>query len=174
MPGKKDLTEHQIREQYIDPHLDLAGWKLDVNLGVEVRLTPGPVLYARPGLPIAVVEAKDNKHTVRAGMQQALAYAEMIDAPFAFSSNGDAFFEHDRTGTRTPVEDEIPLTSFPTPAELWQRYAAWKGLTGEVTRAIEQPYHEDTSGREPRYYQIRAINRVVEAIARGRSRALLV
>ena len=86
MPGKKDLTEQQIREQYIDPHLDLAGWKLDVNLGVEVRLTPGPVvvqgagsirgeerradyvLYARPGLPIAVVEAKDNKHTVRAGM----------------------------------------------------------------------------------------------------------
>ena len=98
----------------------------------------------------------------------------MIDAPFAFSSNGDAFFEHDRTGKRTPVEDEIPLTSFPTPAELWQRYADWKGLTGELTRVIEQPYHEDTSGREPRYYQVRAINRVVEAIARGRARALLV
>jgi type I restriction enzyme R subunit len=189
--SKKLLTEQQIREQYLDPELSRAGWTLHDNLAVEVRLTPGPVLvqgqssirgeerradyvlYAQPNLPIAVVEAKDNKHSVRGGMQQALVYAEMLDAPFVFSSNGDAFFEHDRTGTRTPVEREIPLTAFPSPAALWQRYAVWKGIAGPAP-AVEQPYHEDQGGRSPRYYQVRAINRAVAAIAAGRPRALLV
>ncbi len=192
MAGKKHLNEQQIREQYVDPELERVGWKLDVNLGVEVRLTPGAVivqgrgsirgeerradyvLYSGSGLPLAIVEAKDNKHSVRAGMQQALAYAEMIDAPFAYSTNGDAFFEHDRTRVQGPIEQEIPLTAFPTPDELWRRYAAWKGLSGAVARAVEQPYHEDAGGRTPRYYQTRAINRAVEAIAGGQPRALLV
>src|SRR5690606_26316359 len=125
-------------------------------------------------LPLAVIEAKDETHSVGAGMQQALAYAEMLDVPFAFSTNGRAFLFHDRTVQSPEVEREIPLSAFPSPEELWRRYCAWKGIEGEAERIAAQDYYRDGSGKTPRYYQLVAINRVVEAIARGQRRILLV
>jgi type I restriction enzyme R subunit len=133
------------------------------------------VLYARPNVPIAVVEAKQAKFSVGYGMQQALTYAEMLDAPFAISSNGDGFLIHDRTGFTLPVERELQLTEFPSLDELWPLYQQWKGLAApEAVKLIEQPFYTDGSGREPRYYQRVAINRAVEAIAKGQQRVLLV
>ncbi len=107
-------------------------------------------------------------------MQQALRYAEMLDLPFAFSSNGDAFLFHDRTGQSVPVESPVALDAFPAPADLWTRFCAWKNITPDVEAAIEVPYYDDGSGKSPRYYQVTAINRTVEEVARGRNRLLLV
>jgi type I restriction enzyme, R subunit len=133
------------------------------------------VLYARSNVPIAVVEAKQAKHSVGHGMQQALAYAEMLDAPFAISSNGEGFLIHDRTGLTQPVERELQLDAFPTLDELWPLYQQWKGLAAPAAvKLIEQPFHTDGSGREPRYYQRVAINRAIEAVAKGQQRVLLV
>ena len=132
------------------------------------------ILFYKPNIPIAVVEAKDNNHSVGAGMQQALEYAEILDVPFAYSSNGDAFLEHDRTGTGGTVEREIPLDQFPTPEELWARYRAAKGYTAAQEAVATQDYYDDGSGKTPRYYQLIAINRTVDAIARGENRILLV
>jgi len=192
---KKQLTETDIRTKYITPAilgLNGAKWDVMTQLREEAYLTKGRVivrgktvergiarkadylLFYQPNLPIAVVEAKDNKHSVGAGMQQALEYAEMLDLPFAYSSNGDAFLEHDRTGQGEAVTREIPLDQFPTPAELWQRYCAWKGLSDAQTAITTQPYYDDGSGKSPRYYQINAINKTVEAIAQGNDRILLV
>src|SRR5262249_19973712 len=128
----------------------------------------------KSGIPIAVIEAKDNNYSVGAGMQQALEYAETLDLPFAYSSNGDAFLEHDRTGTATTVETEIPLDQFPSPEELWKRFSVVKGYTPAQERVTTQEYYDDGSGKTPRYYQLIAINRTVEAIARGENRILLV
>jgi type I restriction enzyme R subunit len=133
------------------------------------------VLYYAPNLPIAVIEAKDNNHSLGGGMQQALGYAETLDIPFAFSSNGDGFLMHDRTGQRTPIEQELALDEFPGPEDLWQRYCCWKGIASTEKRAtVETPYYDDGSGKAPRYYQVNAINRTIEAIAKGRNRILLV
>lgn len=132
------------------------------------------VLFYEPNLPLAIVEAKDNNHSLGDGMQQALEYAEILDIPFAYSSNGDAFLEHDRTATSGTVTREIPLDQFPSPAELWQRYCAAKGMTPQQQEVTTQPYYDDGSGKMPRYYQIVAINRTVEAIAQGQNRILLV
>jgi type I restriction enzyme R subunit len=108
-------------------------------------------------------------------MQQALAYAELLDAPFAISSNGDGFLLHDRTGFTLPVERELSLNEFPTLEMLWPLYQQWKGLTDpNAVKLVEQPYYSDGSGRAPRYYQRVAINRAIEAIAKGQQRALLV
>ena len=128
----------------------------------------------KPGIPIAVIEAKDNNYAVGAGMQQALEYAEILDVPFAYSSNGDAFLEHDRTGTGGTVEREFPLDQFPSPEDLWARYRAAKGYTAAQEAVTTQDYYDDGSGKTPRYYQLIAINRAVEAIARGENRILLV
>src|ERR671912_832196 len=125
------------------------------------------LLYYKPGIPIAVIEAKDNNWSVGAGMQQALAYAEILDLPFAYSSNGDAFLEHDRTGGGASVEREIPLEEFPSPDDLWKRFSAAKGYTPEQEIVTTQGYYDDGSGKTPRYNQLIAINRTVEAIARG-------
>lgn len=192
---KKQLTETDIRTKYITPAIVSDGvgqWDKMTQLREEAYLTKGRVivrgktvdrgkarkadylLFYQPNLPIAVVEAKDNNHSVGDGMQQALEYAEMLDLPFAYSSNGDAFLEHDRTGNSNPVTREIPLDQFPTPAELWQRYRAWKGLTDDEAAITTQPYYDDGSGRSPRYYQMNAINKTVEAIAQGENRILLV
>ena len=123
------------------------------------------VLYARPDVPIAVVEAKQAKFSVGHGMQQALAYAEMLDAPFAISSNGEGFLLHDRTGLTQPTERELSLAEFPSLDELWQLYQQWKGLAEPAAvKLAEQPFHTDGSGKEPRYYQRVAINRAIEAI----------
>lgn len=189
---KKSLTEQDIRSKFISPAIHAAGWDAMRQVREEVQLTNGRVivkgkltgradgkradyvLYHRPDLPLAVVEAKDNAHSVGAGMQQALGYAELLDAPFIFSSNGDGFLFHDRTGLSTPVETELALDEFPPPDELWRRYRAWKGLDAERERVVTQDYYTDGSGKEPRYYQRVAINRAVEAVAHGQNRILLV
>ena len=189
---KKSLSERDLCTKFITPALSRAGWDLLAQVREEVTFTKGRVivkgrlrsrgevrradylLYFKPHIPLAVVEAKDNKHTVSAGMQQALAYAEALDIPFVFSSNGDAFHSHDRTVIAGPVEKELPLDAFPSPYELWQRYCAWKGLTKQQQQIVTQDYYTDGSGKAPRYYQRIAINRTVEAIEKGQDRILLV
>jgi type I restriction enzyme R subunit len=190
---KKQLTETDIRTKFITPAIaQAAGWDLQTQILEERYLTKGRVivrgktirrgeakkadyvLYYKPNLPIAVVEAKDNNHAVGAGMQQALEYARMLDVPFAYSSNGDGFLEHDRTGSGDGVERELPLDGFPSPEQLWARLCAAKGIKPAQRQVVEQDYYSDGSGRMPRYYQNVAINRVVEAVARGQNRLLLV
>ncbi|MDW8332500.1 MAG: DEAD/DEAH box helicase family protein, partial [Cyclobacteriaceae bacterium] len=133
------------------------------------------ILYYKPNIPVAIIEAKDNNHSVGAGIQQALSYAEILDIPCAFSSNGDGFLFHDRTATDGNIETEIGLDNFPTPEVLWQKYKKYKGIeTPEAERIVAQDYYFDGTNRKPRYYQQIAINRTVEAIANGRNRILLV
>ena len=190
---KKSLTEADIRTKYITPAItEKAGWDVHTQLREEVHLTDGPlmvrgneakrgkgkradyVLYHKPNLPLAVVEAKDNNHSIGDGMQQALGYAEMLGVPFAFSSNGDGFLFHDGTVTDGEVERELPLNEFPTPDELWQRYCQWKGIAEKELPIVTQDYHSDGSDKTPRYYQLNAINNTIEAIAKGQNRILLV
>jgi type I restriction enzyme R subunit len=193
--NKKALTEADIRTKFITPAIVGEGekkWDVMTQLLEECYFTKGRVivrgktvkrgeakkadyiLFYKPNIPIAVVEAKDNNHTVGAGMQQALEYAEILDVPFAYSSNGDAFLEHDRTATDGVVEREILLDQFPTPDDLWARYSAAKGYTATQETVTTQDYYYDGSGKSPRYYQLVAINRTVDAIARGEKRILLV
>ena len=190
---KKALSERDICTKYITPALvEKAGWNLMTQIREEVTFTKGKVLvrgkltsrgetkradyilYYKPNIPIAVIEAKDNKHGVGDGMQQALRYAEILGVPFAYSSNGDGFIEHDRTYTGSQVERELPLDKFPSPEELWQRYCAWKGIEQVQNPIVTQDYYSDGSGKQPRYYQLIAINRTIEAIAKGENRILLV
>lgn len=196
---KHQLSERDICTKFITPAILQAGWQQN-QFREEVNLTDGRVmvrgkmaarikkpeakggpkradyvLYAKPNVPIAIVEAKQAKFSVGHGMQQALTYAEMLDAPFAISSNGEGFLLHDRTGLTQPVEREISLTEFPSFADLWPLYQQWKGLAEpEAVKLVEQPFHTDGSGKEPRYYQRVAINRSIEAIAKGQQRILLV
>ena len=132
------------------------------------------ILYYKPNMPLAVIEAKDNNHSVGDGIQKALDYAEVLNIPFVFSSNGDGFVFHDRTGLSTSREKNLSLDEFPSPAELWARYLTWKGLTPEAEEVVLQRYHYDGSGKTPRYYQVNAINATIEAIAKGQNRILLV
>ena len=189
---KKSLSERDICTKFITPAIQQAGWDIQKQVREEVSFTKGRiivrgklhsrgeakradyVLYHQPSVPIAVIEAKDNKHSLGAGMQQAQGYADALDVPFVFSSNGDGFLFHDRTGTGAQLETELSLQQFPSPDELWQRYCQWKGLEGESREKVEAPYYDDGSGRIPRYYQTNAINRTVEAVARGQDRILLV
>lgn len=192
---KKQLSETDIRTRFITPAIVGTGtpkWDLRTQVLEERYFTKGRVivrgksvsrgeakkadyiLFVRPNLPIAVVEAKDNNHSIGAGMQQALEYAEILDVPFAYSSNGDGFLEHDRTGTGAAVERELALEEFPTPAELWERYCKWKGYTTAQRSIVTQDYFSDDPRKMPRYYQHVAINRTVDAIARGENRILLV
>ncbi len=176
--SKKDLSETDIRTKFITPAVVSAGWDLLTQIREEVALTAGKVLvkgskhkrgpakyadyllYYRPNLPIAVIEAKDNNHAVGDGMQQALGYADMHGGlPFVFSSNGDGFLFHDRTVTAGDVESELALDGFPSPETLWQRYCAWKGLDESAQQVIAQDYYVDAGGKAPRYYQLNAINR---------------
>ncbi len=189
---KKSLTERDICTRYITPALVKAGWDLHSQIREEVNITKGRVLvkgmavtratpkfadyilYYSSNLPLAVVEAKDNNHSIGAGMQQALGYADMMDIPFVFSSNGDGFLLHDRSGNYEPMEREFALGEFPRPEELWRRYRAWKGLDDKKEKIVTQNYYFDELGKAPRYYQMNAINRTVEAIANGQNRILLV
>lgn len=132
------------------------------------------ILYYRPNIPIALIEAKDNNHPVGGGLQQALEYAATLDIPFVFSSNGDAFLFHDRTGLSDPRETELSLRAFPSPEQLWQQYRRWKRVPPSQEEVILQDFHDDGSGKEPRYYQRIAINKTLEAIAKGQNRLLLV
>lgn len=196
---KYQLSERDICTKFITPAIQDAGWEQH-QFREEVNLTDGRVivrgklasriknpyaqggpkradfvLYGRPNVPIAVVEAKQAKFSVGHGMQQALAYAEMLDAPFAISSNGDGFLLHDRTGLTQPIERDLSLTEFPSLNDLWPLYQQWKGLAeASAVKLIEQPFYSDGSGKEPRYYQRVAINRAIEAIAKGQQRVLLV
>ena len=190
---KKKLSERDICSKFITPAITNAGWDLHTQIREEVGFTKGRIivrgkmhargekkradyiLYYKSNIPIAIIEAKDNSHNVGAGMQQGLNYAETLGIPFVFSSNGDAFLMHDRTGLAIKTEEELALTEFPSPTELWQRYCSWKGIATEQARqTIEMPYYDDGSGRNPRYYQASAINNTIEAIARGQQRVLLV
>ena len=190
--NKHMLSERDICTRYLVPALVRAGWDLHRQVREEVTFTRGRVivrgklhsrgqarradfiLYHQPNLPLAVIEAKVSTLPVGAGMQQALDYADALGVPFVFSSNGDGFLFHDRTGTGAQVETLLTLDQFPGPDELWRRYCQWKGLDGPAQTRVEAPYHDDGSGRLPRYYQLNAINRTVEAIASGRNRVLLV
>ena len=189
---KRGLSERDICTKFITPALRRAGWDEMSQIREEVSFTKGRIivrgklvtrgrakradyiLYFKPNIPIAVIEAKDNSHSVGDGMQQALDYAETLNVPFAFSSNGDGFVFHDRTGASTPLEPNLPLEGFPSPTDLWARYRAWKGLTPEAEKIVLQDYFDDGSGKTPRYYQANAINATIEAIAKGQDRILLV
>ncbi len=189
---KRDLSERDICTKFITPALRGAGWDEMSQLREEVSFTDGRItvrgrlvsrgkrkradyiLDFKPNIPIAAIEAKDNTHSVGDGMQQALDYAETLNIPFAFSSNGDGFVFHDRTGASTPRETNLALDAFPSPADLWARYRAWKGLTPEAEEIVLQDYFEDAAGKTPRYYQINAVNAAIEAIAKGQDRILLV
>jgi type I restriction enzyme R subunit len=192
--NKKSLSERDICTKFITPSLVAAGWNLDTQIREEVGFTDGRIyvrgkihargakkradhiLYYKPNIPLAIIETKDNNHTVGAGMQQALGYAKPLDVPFVFSSNGDGFLFHDKTVKSGPIETELALNAFPSPEQLWQKYKAFKGISDDLDRIVAQDYFSDGSNRSPRYYQQIAINRTVEAIARhqGNNRHLLV
>ena len=188
--SKKQMTEEDIKLNYITPAI-LKGWKGHITM--ETKITDGRInirgnivarskpkfvdymLYLNDGKPIAVVEAKDNNHSVSHGLQQAMTYAQMMDLPFAYSSNGDAFYEHNFL---TGHEQQIALDKFPTQDELVARYYAelngGKGISDLEKKIVSQPYYSSQSTYPPRYYQRNAVNRTVEAIARGQQRLLLV
>lgn len=186
------MTETDIRTKYITPSIQSAGWNIQKQIREEVHFTDGRIivkgetvkrakgkkadyiLYYKSNLPIAIIEAKDNNHTVGDGMQQGLDYAEILDIPFIYSSNGDGFLEHDKTVIEGKVERELSMSQFPTPEELYQRYRIWKGLTEQEEEIINQDYYYSPNGKTPRYYQEIAVNRVVESIAKGKNRQLLV
>ena len=189
---KKSLSERDICTKFITPALEKSGWDKMAQIREEVTFTAGRVivrgkliargkakradyiLYFKPHIPIAVIEAKDNTHTVGGGMQQALAYGEILDIPFVYSSNGDAFLEHDRTVASSKPEKELNLNVFPSPDELWNRYCVYKGIDDSGKQVVTQDYYFDATGKAPRYYQSIAINRTIEAIAKGQNRVLLV
>src|ERR1700682_6139574 len=189
---KKTLSESDICAKYITPAVIQVGWDDATQIREEVGFTRGRIivrgklvtrgkakradyiLYFKPNIPIALIEAKDNNHGVSDGMQQALEYAETLKIPFVFTSNGDGFVFHDTTGISTAKESNLGLHQFPAPQELWAKYRTWKGLTHEEEAIVLQDYHDDGSGKFPRYYQVNAVNAAIEAIAKGQDRILLV
>jgi type I restriction enzyme R subunit len=189
---KRTLSERDICTKFILPALKSAGWDDMLQIREELYFTKGRiivrgklvsrgkakkadfVLYYKPNIPIAIIEAKDNNHSVGDGMQQALDYATTLDIPFVFSSNGDGFVFHDRTGASAIKEANLALDAFPSPGNLWARYRTWKGLTPEGEQIVLQDYFDDGSGKAPRYYQVNAVNAAIEAIAKGKDRVLLV
>jgi len=188
--NKKELSERDICTKFITPSLRQAGWDEITQLREEVSFTKGRIivrgklvtrgkakradyiLYYKPNIPLAVLEAKDNNCSVGDGMQQALGYADTLQIPFVFSSNGDGFVFHDRTITSGTIERNLQLHEFPSPATLWARYRAWKGLPPEADSLVLQDYFDDGSGKGPRYYQSSAVNAATEAIAKGQNRLL--
>lgn len=189
--NKRQLSESDICDKFIRPAMVAAGWNGMDQLYREFPLRAGRVvvrghkaqrdkstvlradyaLFYKANIPLAVLEAKDNSHAVGAGMGQAINYAELLDVPFAFTSNGDGFVFRDATLADGVLERNLTLDEFPSPQELWQRYCAWKGWSDEVSRVAAFDY---SPSKTPRYYQLNAINRTVEAIASGQNRALLV
>ena len=189
---KKSLSERDICTKFITPALRMAGWDEMAQIREEVSFTKGRIivrgnlvargenkradyiLYFKPNIPIALIEAKDNTHSIGDGLQQALGYAETLNIPFVFSSNGDGFVFHDRSGTGSERETTLDNNSFPSPDDLWSRYRAWKGLTPGEESVVLEDYFDDGGDKTPRYYQVNAINAAIEAIAKGRDRVLLV
>jgi len=190
--NKKDLSEADISEKFITPAVLKAGWDEQTQIGRQVFFTDGRIfvkgkltargkrkfadyiLYYKRNIPIAIIEAKDNNHTVKAGIQQALDYASTLDIPFVFSSNGDGFYFHDKTANGQ-LETEISLDEFPSPETLWAKYKQYKGIEEKAAEnVVSSDYFSDGSGRSPRYYQQIAINRTIEAVAKKQDRILLV
>jgi type I restriction enzyme, R subunit len=199
--NKKTLSESDIITKFIMPAVENAGWDLMTQIRQEVKLRDGKVivrgqlgvrktvksadivLYYKPNIPLAVIEAKSNKHGISKGMQQGLDYARLLDVPFIFASNGDGFVFHDKSfhdksfhdkTNIDQIETEIQLDDFPSPQELWQKFCDWKGYTQDQLPIITQDYYDDGSGKTPRYYQLQAINKTIEAITSGKNRILLV
>lgn len=166
--NKRALSERDICTKFITPAVRGAGWDEITQIREEFGFTKGRIivrgkmvtrgkqkfadyiLYFKPNIPVALIEAKDNNHSVGDGMQQGLAYAEVLNIPFVFSSNGDGFVFHDRTRASAQIEKNLKLDEFPTPSELWERYRRWKGFDTEAEKVVLQPYHDDGSGKEPR------------------------
>ncbi|MGA1622274.1 MAG: EcoAI/FtnUII family type I restriction enzme subunit R, partial [Synechocystis sp.] len=189
---KKQLSERDICTKFITPALEKAGWNVQTQIREEVSLTDGRiivrghlhtraknkradyVLFYKPGIPIAVLEAKDNNHTVGDGIQQALGYAELLQVPFVFSSNGDRLLFHNKINTDGILERELEFEAMPSPDTLWRWWSDHQGFTEDQTKIITQDYYSDGSSKTPRYYQLLAINKTIEAIARGQNRILLV
>ena len=190
--NKKDLSEADIRTKYITPAIISAGWDVYSKVREEYPITKGRiiargktckrdkplkadyVLFYKPNKPIAIVEAKDNKHTLGDGMQQALNYANMMDVPFVFSSNGDGFLFHNKYITEGDVETTLSLDEFPSPETLWEMYHKQNHINTPQDTVIDEPYYSDNPDKQPRYYQMNAINKTVEAIANNEKRILLV
>ena len=191
--NKKSLSERDICTKFITPALEKAGWDSKMQVLEEVSFTDGKIyvkgkvtargskkradyiLYYKPNIPVAIIEAKDNNHSVRAGIQQGLDYARILDIPCVFSSNGDGFLFHDRTAKDGNIEVEIGLDDFPTPEQIWEKYKLYKGISTKQAEIIaSQEFFFDGTNRKPRYYQQIAVNRTVEAIANGQNRVLLV
>ncbi|MDO8622901.1 MAG: DEAD/DEAH box helicase family protein [archaeon] len=186
---KKQMNEQEIRSKFIMPAIVKSGWDLQKQIREEVGFTAGRIIVSgktikrgkqkipdyvleyKPNLPLAVLEAKDNNHHIGEGMQQALEYAELLDIPFVFSSNGDGFIFHDR---ETGKEINLSLDNFPTPKELWEKYKEYKGITEKIEDTITSDYFYEPGFKQPRYYQKIAVNRTIEAIAKGQKRALLI
>ena len=185
------MSEQDIRTKYITPAILAAGWDRDLQIREEVSFTKGKItvrrkivkrgeqkradyiLYWKPNIPLAIVEAKDNNHNITDGMEQALNYAEILDIPFVFTSNGDGFSFYDKTIEHN-VQIELTLDQFPSPEELWARYKKFKGITEVSEKIVAQDYYySPNDNRKPRYYQCNAINRAVEAVASGQNRLLL-
>lgn len=189
--NKKALSESDIISKFIMPAIKRAGWDDMTQIRQEVKLRDGKVivrgmaaarktvksadivLYHKPSIPLAVIEAKANKHEIGKGLQQGLDYARLLDVPFVFASNGDGFIFHDKTNPSN-LESEISLEQFPSSFELWAKFAAFKGYTETQLPIITQDYYDDGSGKSPRYYQLQAINKTIEAVSAGRDRILLV
>jgi len=191
--NKKELSERDICTKFINPAIEKAGWNMKKQVREEVSFTDGRIivqgklytrgkgkradyiLYYKPNVPIAIIEAKDNKQTVGSGMQQALEYSEILQIPFVFTSNGDSFVFHDKTNQTGKLEKELTLNEFPSPEELWEKHLNFYAIdTPEAKEIVEQDYYIDYSGMNPRYYQQNAINRTIEAIAKKQDRILLV
>lgn len=192
MTDKRELSERDICSKFITPAIEQAGWDSVTQIREEFALTNGRiivrgkahhraknkradyVLFYKPNIPIAIIEAKDNTHSIGDGMQQGLGYAALLDVPFVFSSNGDGFLFHNSIAADGVMEREISLDEFPAPEILWRLWAAHKGITAEQESLITQDYYSDVSNKTPRYYQLLAINKTIEAIAKGQNRILLV
>lgn len=186
------LTETEVRSKLIDPALKKAGWNLDTQVAMEYYVNDGRVevkngkgtrgkkqfvdylLCIRRNIPIALIEAKEELHSVGSGMQQGIGYAKLLDLPMVFSSNGKGFLFRDNTKPGGPVETEIRMDEMPSPEALWEKFKFCRGITPEIEETILQEYYLDTSGRKPRYYQTLAINKTVAAVAKGEDRMLIV
>ncbi|WP_137651338.1 EcoAI/FtnUII family type I restriction enzme subunit R [Escherichia albertii] len=188
-----NLTEADIITKCVMPAILNAGWDNTTQIRQEVKLRDGKVivrgkvaarrtvksadivLYHKPSIPLAVIEAKANKHEIGKGMQQGIEYARLLDVPFVFATNGDGFIFRDATAAEGEcLEKQITLDDFPSPAELWQKFCLWKGYTQAQLPVITQDYYDDGSGKSPRYYQLQAINKTIEAVSNGQNRVLLV
>ncbi|SOU86442.1 EcoAI/FtnUII family type I restriction enzme subunit R [Tenacibaculum dicentrarchi] len=191
--NKKNLSERDICSKYINPSIEKAGWNIRTQVREEVSFTDGRIivqgklytrgkskradyiLYYKPNIPIAIIEAKDNKKAVGHGMQQALEYSEILQIPFVFTSNGDSFVFHDKTNTDGTLEKELTLDNFPSPETLWNKYLKYKNIdTPKSKEIVEKDYYADDSGMTPRYYQQNAVNRTLEAVAKGQDKIILV